>query len=121
MKRNSPKNQQLSLFRWLPILSISITALGTFIASLIGWSVWVTKNVPQTDYVDALFKKNIEYVDVHELRMTKYIDEKIASLRKESFDHSDFNKSNMESEYKGLSAKIDMILLLINNNKAQKQ
>lgn len=118
MKRKSPA--QPALLKWIPLASLAGSLGITCVGALIGWSVWITKNVPQTSYVEELFAKNLKYVDAHEERLLKYIDDKSASVRKESFDHSDFNKSNMESEYKGLSAKIDMIILLINNNKIQK-
>lgn len=86
---------------------------------LIGWTVWITKNVPRTDYVEELAAKTMKYVDVHEERMLKYIEDKIANVRKESFDHSDLNKSTMESEYKGLSAKIDMLIMIVQQNQKQ--
>ena len=111
---------QANILKILPMLSIAGSVLCTFIGGLIGWSVWISKNVPQTSYVEELFAKNIKYVDTHEERLVKYIDEKILNVRKEFFDHSDFNKSTMESEYKGLSAKIDMLILIVQQRQMQK-
>jgi hypothetical protein len=121
VKRNSPGTRAPDFLRWLPLASFVGSVALTFIGGLVGWSVWITRNVPQVSYVDEMIGKNIKYVDMNSERIVKYIDEKIAALRKESFDHSDFNRSKMESEYKELSGKMDMLILLISNsNKAQK-
>lgn len=118
MKRKA--SQQLAFFQLFPITWI-ISFLCAFIGGLIGWTAWITKNVPQTDYVDALFTKQAKYIDLQNEKAVKYIDDKITAVRAESFAHSDFNRSSMESEYKGLTAKIDMLILMIQGAKGGRQ
>jgi hypothetical protein len=106
------KNQNL-IIKWFPTVSILGSIIFALVGGLITWSIWISKNVAQTSYVDELSQKTLKYVDLQNEKTIKYIDEKIVVLRQESFSHSDFNKSVLESEYKGLSAKIDMMILML--------
>lgn len=111
MKKNDP-----SFLKWMPMVSIGASLIGGCFFS----TIWIVRNVPQTTYVDELMSKELKYIDLKSAENMKYIDDKISNLRAESFAHSDMNKSGMESEYKGLSAKLDMLILMIQEQRGSK-
>lgn len=104
-----------SLLKWFPIISVVISCL----IGGIGWTAWVARNVPQTSYIDDLLAKELKYIDLKSAESMKYTDEKVNALRAEAFAHSDINRSSMESEYKGLSAKLDMLIMMVTQQQAQ--
>lgn len=89
----------------------------TFVGFVIGWTVWITKNVPQTSYIDELFDKQAKLIELKHVEQKNYTDERLLSVKAEAFAHSDLNKSGMESQYQGLSAKIDMLILMVRHQK----
>lgn len=99
------RKQDIDLLKWLPLASV--------IGSMLVAGAWLVKNVPQTSYIDDLISKELKYIDLKSSENIKYTDDKIAALRTETFSHSDMNRSGMESEYKGLSAKLDMLILMV--------
>lgn len=112
-----PKKTSFDLAKWVPVISISLSV----IVAGIGWVAWIVRNVPQTSYVDELISKELKYIDLKYTDSTKYTDDKINSLRAEAFAHSDLNRGVMESEYKGLSAKIDMLIMMVQQNQGNRK
>lgn len=88
---------------------------------LLGWTAWIARNVAQTSYVDEISTKQLKYIDIKIIETQKYTDDRIGALRQESFDHSDKNRANMESEYKSLGAKLDMLIMIVQANQVQQQ
>ena len=117
--RKQPEKIQAQFFKWFPIIFIVASAFLTTLAGIVGWTSWITSNVAQISYVDDLSSKHLKYIDIKIAETIKYTDEKIINLRKESFDHSDINKGQMETEYKGLSAKLDMLIMMVQQSNSK--
>lgn len=98
------------VIKWLPIVTILISGL----VAGVGWVSWFTRNVPSTSYVDDVFAKEIKYIDLKVSDSIKYTDDKINNVRTEAFAHSDLNRGALESQYQGLSAKLDMLIMMLN-------
>ncbi len=97
------------LLKWLPVVAMCVAG----ISGVIAWTSWLTSNVARTTTVDDLFKNQNKYIEALNDKTIKYTDERIATVRTESFAHSDFNRSEMSAEYKGLSVKLDMLILMM--------
>lgn len=113
-----PKQRKaaINLFKWVPVVSIA----GSIGVGGVIWTAWIARNVAQTSYVDELLVKQVKYVDSRIAEVVKYTDDKTFSVKKEAFDHSDLNKGIMESEYKGLSAKLDMLIMMVQQSSIRK-
>jgi hypothetical protein len=103
--------------RWFSVLSIFVS----LILGGVGWISWVVRNIPEKSYVDDLINKELKYIDLKTLESFKYTDDKINMLRLEMTAHSDVNRGAMESEYKGLSSKLDMLIMMVQLREEQRK
>lgn len=105
-----PKRKQNDVFlKWFPVMCVICSA----VIGAITWVGWFTSNIPKMSYVDELSTKQMRYVDLRISETIKYADDKITAATKQSFDHSDINKGLLEAEYKGISSKIDMLIMMV--------
>lgn len=94
------------LLKWLPLCVVCFSGL----MGIVTYTSWVTSNVARIPYVEDLFSKQ-----------TKYMEDKLANVRLEAFSHSDINRAEVTSEQKGLSVKLDMLILMMTQQQQQAQ
>jgi hypothetical protein len=134
------KARGISLFnKWFPIISVVGSVVCTGIGGLVGWSVWITKNVPQISYVDEHFKKSMDYTDMRITELTKQVqlmnidlmkqlESQSKAVTEDAHNWSNANKASIMVEFNKqvstLAAKQDMLideLRMIRPNQAYEQ